>query len=210
MTKLSKYSTIIWDIDGTLLNTLDMNMYPLMKIIEEETGEVWSYEEVLKFAAYPGLRVMEELSVEDIPSTYARWVKYVNEYEEGATLYSGVREVVESLSKRGYTQAVVSAKTKAQYSIDMGAKGLDKYMAKIILANDTKNHKPHPEPLIKCMLELGVKPSDILYIGDAASDGLATKYAGIDFGYAKWGNVLKENLEATYTFNSPEDILKLI
>ena len=56
---------LFYDIDGTLLNTLNMNMYPLMKIIKEETGEDWTFEQVLKFAAYPGMKVMEELGVKD-------------------------------------------------------------------------------------------------------------------------------------------------
>ena len=56
---MKKYEAIIYDIDGTLLNTLNMNMYPLMKIIKEETGEDWTFEQVLKFAAYPGMKVME-------------------------------------------------------------------------------------------------------------------------------------------------------
>ena len=38
---MKKYKAIIYDIDGTLLDTLKMNMYPLMKIIKEETGEDW-------------------------------------------------------------------------------------------------------------------------------------------------------------------------
>ena len=84
---MRKYKAIIYDIDGTILNTLNMNMYPLMKIIEEETNEKWTFDQVLKFAAYPGMKVMEELKVKEPEATYARWVKYVNEYEEGATLY---------------------------------------------------------------------------------------------------------------------------
>ena len=75
---MKKYEAIIYDIDGTLLNTLNMNMYPLMKIIKEETGEDWTFEQVLKFAAYPGMKVMEELGVKDQEKTYARWVQYVN------------------------------------------------------------------------------------------------------------------------------------
>ena len=50
---MKKYKAIIYDIDGTLLDTLKMNMYPLMKIIKEETGEDWTFEQVLKFAANP-------------------------------------------------------------------------------------------------------------------------------------------------------------
>ncbi len=37
---MKKYKAVIYDIDGTILNTLNMNMYPLIRIIKEETGEV--------------------------------------------------------------------------------------------------------------------------------------------------------------------------
>ena len=49
---MNKYNAIIYDIDGTILNTLNMNMYPLLQIIKEETGETWSFDQVLKFAAW--------------------------------------------------------------------------------------------------------------------------------------------------------------
>ena len=119
------YRAVIYDIDGTVLNTLNMNMYPLMRIIKEETGEDWTFEQVLKFAAYPGMKVMEELGVANPESTYARWVRYVNEYEEGATLYDGFTEVFEQLRERGIVQTVVSAKTRAQYELDVVSRGID-------------------------------------------------------------------------------------
>ena len=97
---MKKYKAIIYDIDGTLLDTLKMNMYPLMKIIKEETGEDWTFEQVLKFAAYPGMKVMEELGVKDQEKTYARWVQYVNDYEDGATLFEGFEEVLEHLKTK--------------------------------------------------------------------------------------------------------------
>ena len=46
---MKKYKAIIYDLDGTVLNTINMNMYPLIKIIKEETGEDWTFEQVLKF-----------------------------------------------------------------------------------------------------------------------------------------------------------------
>lgn len=97
---MKKYKAIIYDIDGTLLDTLKMNMYPLMKIIKEETGEDWTFEQVLKFAAYPGMKVMEELGVKDQEKTYARWVQYVNDYEDGATLFEGFEEVLETFKNK--------------------------------------------------------------------------------------------------------------
>ena len=109
---MKKYKAIIYDIDGTLLDTLKMNMYPLMKIIKEETGEDWSFEQVLKFASYPGMKVMEELGVKDQEKTYARWVQYVNDYEEGATLFEGFEEVLETFKNKKIKQAIVSSKLR--------------------------------------------------------------------------------------------------
>ena len=54
-----EYKALIFDIDNTLVNTLDMNMIPLQKIIQEEKGENWTLEEVYHFASYPGMKVMK-------------------------------------------------------------------------------------------------------------------------------------------------------
>ncbi len=207
---MKKYKAVIYDIDGTILNTLNMNMYPLIKIIQEETGELWSFEQVLKFAPYPGMKVMEELKVKDKEKTYARWVKYVNEYEEGASLYDGFHEVFECLKSHGIIQAVVSAKTIKQYEIDFISKGLDKYMSAAILADDTKQHKPDPAPLLECLKRLNVDASEAIYIGDALSDYQASQNAHMDFGYAKWGSVSEKGItNPDYIFEKPSDLLSL-
>lgn len=109
---MGKYKAIIYDIDGTLLDTLKMNMIPLQKIIKEELNEDWTYEDVLKFAPYPGMKVMEELNVQDKDKTYARWIQYVNEYKDGATPYEGVETVLKTIHQEGIRQAVVSAKLR--------------------------------------------------------------------------------------------------
>ena len=208
---MKKYKAIIYDIDGTVLNTLNMNMYPLIQIIKEETGEEWTFEQVLKFAAYPGMKVMQERGVKDQEKTYARWVKYVNEYEEGATLYDGFMEVFKAFQDNHIIQAVVSAKTAKQYEIDFVDKGLDKFMDVAILADDTTKHKPDPEPLLECIKRLNIEVSEAIYIGDALSDYQASRNAGMDFGYAKWGSVSSEGIDhPDLVFESPLDLLKLL
>ncbi len=207
---MKKYKAFIYDLDGTVLNTLNMNMYPLMKIIKEETGEDWTFEQVLKFAPYPGMKVMEELNIKDKEKTYARWVQYVNEYEEGATLYEGFNEVFEILNNQKIKQAIVSAKTLKQYQIDVVSKGIDQYMETAVLADDTTKHKPNPEPLLECIKRLNILPEEAIYIGDALSDQQASMNAGIDFGYAKWGSVIGNLSHCDYVFEHPLDILKLI
>lgn len=208
---MTKYKAIIYDLDGTILNTLDMNMIPLLKIIKEETGEDWAFEDVLKFAPYPGMKVIEELSFENKEEVYARWVKYVNEYEEGAVVYNGFEEVFKRFNKNNILQAVASAKTIEQYEIDMVEKGLDQFMEVAVLAEHTNQHKPHPAPLLKCLELLQLNANEVIYVGDSFSDYEAAKSAGIDFGYATWGSVSSEGiLEPKYVFNEPKDLLQLL
>lgn len=209
VTGIKSYKAVLYDLDGTVLNTLDMNLYPLLQIIKEETGEDWSFEEVLRFAPYPGIKVMEELGITNPEKVYERWVRYVNEYEKGAVLYEGFRQVFEAL-KPHVIQAVVSAKTFEQYQIDFVSKGLETYMEAAVLAGDTTKHKPDPEPLLTCLERLGIQAEDAIYIGDAPSDYLAAKRAGMDFGYARWGSVMSDGIDdPEFVFDQPEDLMIL-
>ena len=154
--------------------------------------------------------VNDVLYYKDKEKTYARWVQYVNEYEEGATLYDGFEDVFKAFDGK-IIQAVVSAKTTKQYQIDFVDKGLDQYMQVAILADDTDKHKPDPEPLFECLKRINVKPSEAIYIGDALSDYLASQNAHMDFGYAKWGSVSSKGIdEPTYIFETPLELLKLL
>lgn len=203
---MHKYKAIVFDIDGTLLNTVNMNMYPLIKIIKEELDEDWSFDEVKHFFCYPGMKVMEELHIRHPEEVYARWVSYVNTYEEGATIYDGMKDTLDRIS---LPMAVVSAKKKAQYDIDMVAKGMDDYFSVKVLEEDTLKHKPDPEPLLLAAKRLGIQPSEMLYIGDAPTDLEASRRAGCDFALAKWG-CIHEVKGADYLLDQPQDLLKLL
>ena len=203
-----KYKALIFDIDNTLVNTLDMNMIPLQKIILEEKGEEWTLEEVYHFASYPGMKVMEELEVKNPEEVYARWVKYVNEYK--ASPYDGMDNVLKTLHEK-LRFSVVSSKNKKQYDIDVVSLGLDDYMEVVVLEDDTSKHKPDPEPLLLCMERLGLNKEDVIYIGDAYSNLLASRNAGIDFAFAKWGSVESKDMnDSDYILEKVEDLLRLL
>ena len=208
---MKNYKAILYDLDGTLINTLDMNLYPLIRIIQEELNETWTLEQLLPFFFQPGLKTIADLGIRDKEATYARWVRYVNEYQPGAVPFPGITTVLEAFRSAGIRQAAVSSKMHRQYEIDVVDKGLGVYLETAVLAEDTVLHKPHPEPIFICIQRLDLTPEDVLYVGDAPSDLEAARNAGVDFAFAAWGALLTEGMEeATYRFQKPEDLLQLL
>lgn len=205
---MREYKCIIFDLDGTILNTERMNLIPLQRLIKEELGEVISYEDLLKYKAYAGKRTLEDLGFKDIDKSYKKWVQYVNDFEEGAVLYEGFDEVMKTLNSKGIICAIASSKMKDQYEIDFVPTGLKKYIQCEVLADDTKRHKPYPDPLLKVSEILNISPKDCMYIGDTIFDFKATKAAGMDFGIAMWGADDLDGIDADYNFKNPSDILK--
>lgn len=206
-----KYKAILYDIDGTLLDTLDMNMYPLIQIIREELGQEWTLEQVRPFYAQPGLKTIADLGIREVDAVYARWVAYVNAYEKGAVPYPGMVAALTRIRASGIRQAVVSSKMRRQYEIDMGRYSMDTFMETAVLAEDTQKHKPDPAPILECLRRMGLQPEDVIYIGDTLSDLQAARNAGVDFGLAGWGSVLSGPLPVNaYRFETTEDLCQFV
>lgn len=206
---MKKYKNIIFDIDGTILNTANMNIYPLIKLIKEEKEIDMTYESLLFALGLPGKKTLEILGFNNIDKSYEKWVKYVNEYEKKATLYDGIEDIIKHIHSKNIICGIVSSKNKSQYEVDFMPTGLHECMSAIVLEEDTKYHKPHPEPLKKVMEMLNINPYDTLYIGDSISDYNCSKNCEVDFALALWGAVDK-NINATISLNEPMEILNLI
>ncbi|MGL5415019.1 MAG: HAD family hydrolase [Clostridium sp.] len=204
-----KYKCIIFDLDGTILDTEEMNIIPLQRLIKEELNLDMSYESLLKYRAYAGKKTLSLLGFKDIEKSYPKWVKYVNEYEYGAKLYDGFKEVIEKLYKDGIILCIASSKTREQYKIDFEKTNLHKYMTNVVLMEDTKNHKPHPEPLIKALENLNINSSEALYVGDTIADFKASNLAGMDFAFAVWGASNFEGINGRYNLQNPKELLEI-
>lgn len=205
-----RYDAIIYDLDGTVLNTFDMNIYPLIKIVKEELGIDMTYNDLIFSFSLPGHKSLEILGIKDIPTVHKRWVKYVNEYKHGASIYYNFDEVIHGLEGK-VTQAIVSSKKREQYFIDVQGKKLHDYFSAVVLFEDTKKHKPDAEPLLHCAKILGLDPNKCLYIGDSLSDFESAKNAGMDFAFASWGSFAPEAIvDPTYILKYPEELLELV
>ncbi len=200
---------LIFDIDGTLLDTLRLNMVTLLELVHELGFKQEDGQSILRFASHPGMQVMHELGIEHPEEAYARWVQKVRAFPDQAKPYPGVVEMIRTLKEHDYRLGIVSSKRRQQYEIEFKHLALIDTFEVAVLADDCDKQKPDPEPLVRCCELLGVDVKDAVYLGDSILDRLAAEACGMPFIACVWKGFVEEGLEASRQIDSPQTILEI-
>lgn len=211
------YKAVIFDLDGTILNTLNDLFYSTNYALEQYNLKNRTYEEIRCFVGN-GVRVLIEKAVgnenqhlvEDVLKTFK--MHYQAHSLDHIRPYQCVDEVLKKLNKKGIKLAVVTNK------FDAAAQEIvNKYFPNIfdIVLGETKelNRKPHPDMCNYVLNKLGVKSSETLYIGDSEVDILTAQNANLKCISCSWGfRTKKELMEsgASIIIDNPREILRLL
>ena len=90
--------------------------------------------------------------------------------------------------------------------------GLEAAFGVIVGADDVKHPKPHPEPVLSALQQVGAQPGEAVFIGDSRHDLESGRAAGVKTAAALWGPFDRAHLadlEPDYWLKHPDDILAL-
>lgn len=214
--KASKYDTVIFDLDGTLLYTLE----DLTDCVNH-TMAVFGYperiiDEIRRFVGN-GIGMLVKRSVPDYvsDSQYELVLAQFKEYytsncQKKTKPYEGIQELIEQLKSKGIKLAIVSNKN------DRAVKELnDKYFNGTIdvAIGDRrgKERKPAPDSVLEALEALGSTVKQAVYVGDSEVDIATAKNAGIMNVLVTWGFRDKEYLIENGGKNfidKPQELLK--
>lgn len=125
-------------------------------------------------------------------------------------LFAGVAEMIDGLTRRQLKWGIVTNKSK-RFTVPIVDSIASFSGVKAVVSGDTTAHaKPHPEPLFEAARQLGVSPSDCIYVGDDKRDIDAAKAAGMPSYAATWGYLGEHALEtwqADVLLKTPVDLL---
>jgi HAD superfamily hydrolase (TIGR01549 family) len=204
------YNYIIFDIDGTILDTEIAVLSSLQKLLLEELNKDFSFEE-LKFAfGIPGEVTLSKLGVANPFEANKKWNRYLKEYFHHVKVFDNIKGTLDRLNEMGIPAGIVTSKTKEEFKHDFVPFGLTNYFNLVVFADDTEKHKPDPEPILKFIEISGVDKSKTIYIGDTKYDMECASSAGIDFALALWGAKSSAGINANYILENPKQILELI
>ena len=213
-----KYNTVIFDLDGTLLNTLDDLRDSLNEILVSKGYEPRSIEDVRKFVGN-GVRNLLRLSLPSESSEAEIDLcleefkeNYKNNMQNKTRPYNGIMELLLNLNKYNYKVAIVSNK------FDTAVKSLSKTyfgaLVQVAIGESSEvRRKPAPDSIFTAVRELGSDISETVLVGDSETDVRTAKNAGIPVIGVTWGFRSREVLRmegADFLIDTPRELLTLI
>ena len=204
------YECVIFDIDGTLLDTEFAVLSSLQRLVFEELNKKFSFDELTFALGIPGEIALNKLGITNVPESIDRWNKYLKEYYHNVSIFKDIKETIVKLDEMGILIGIVTSKTREEYTDDFVPFGISKHFKYVICADDTERHKPNPEPILKYIELSKVDKSKAIYIGDTKYDMECAFSAGVDFALALWGAKSSIGINANYILESPKQILEII
>lgn len=152
---------------------------------------------------------MKKLEIKDTSYAIELWDKNMRNYTNTIKVFDGITELLKNLLSLDYEMGIVTSKTREEFTHDFSPFGISHYFKTIICADDTQEHKPNAEPILKYVELSKTDHSKVLYIGDSKYDSKCAENAGIDFALAVWGSHNK-HIKADYFLERPADLLSSI
>ena len=201
---------MIFDVDGTILDTEKAILKSLQKVLNEE-GKDYQLEDLRFALGIPGKETLRRINVTEVERVHPKWSKTVLEFSQDVSVFQDLENIIKELSESPVRTGIVTSKTRQELVDEFVPFGLSSFFEYTICASDTEKHKPHPEPLLACLDGLDANHDETVYIGDSIYDMQCAKSAGVKFALALWGSKTTEGFElADFILKEPKDILDLI
>lgn len=212
------YTTVVFDLDGTLLNTLTDLHASVNIALAHYNMPPRTMDEVRTFLGNGYLYLIAHCAPENTPQEkVAEVLKYFEEYYYSHSMdttcpYEGIPEVVNTLAIDGYKLAIVSNKGMAAVK-ELAAHFFNGTIPVAIGESEDVRRKPAPDAAIEAMRLLQAEKDSALYVGDSEVDIATAKNAGIDCLSVSWGFRTKEHLVnngASVIIDKPEEIVDFL
>ena len=213
-----KYKAIIFDLDGTLTDTLEDLYLSVNHALRSSGLPERQLDEVRRFVGN-GVRKLIERSVpEGTDSTKLERcfesfrAYYIIHCQDHTRLYPGIASLLTALHAKGYRMAVVS--NKLQKGVDELADLFFNGVIDVAIGEQQGiPRKPEPDMVTQALDRLGVKKEEAIYVGDSDVDLQTASNAGLPCISVLWGFRSRDFLVAhgaTLFAETPQDVLSLV
>jgi phosphoglycolate phosphatase len=213
------YKTVVFDLDGTLLDTLDDLWLSVNAALQKFGSPVRTRNEVRDFIGNGIVKLMQRasglLEGECFDGVLAEFKRHYGEHcEDNTKPYEGIMRLLQELRARGVQTAVVS--NKADFAVKKLAESYFQGLLQEAVGEDEEHgirKKPAPDSLLAVMERLGADRQATVYVGDSEVDIQTANNALVPCISVTWGFKDREFLiknGATVLVDSVEELLSVL
>ena len=198
------YKNIIFDFDGVIINSHDVQVKALTESFNAVCGEgVPPYDDFFKLSGDSLKNIFTQLGLPlEMISIYQRISR---ENISVIKIHDGMIELLQKLNDTGCNCALCTGKDRSRTIEILRHFNMEHLFKIVVCSDDVINPKPHPESLLVIMEKLVASPENTIMVGDGINDILSAKNAGIKAIAVTWGDVSGDILfinKPTYISNT--------
>ena len=209
-------TTVLFDLDGTLIDSISLILSSYRHTLRVHRGETPSDDVWLAGLGTP-LWTQFRLFTDDEDEIAAMVATYREHnfahHDAMVQPYDGVLDAVHALHTRGARLGIVTSKKREGATRGLRHCGFGDVFEVLVAADDVQRHKPDPEPVRYALTQLGIQPTEAVFVGDSPHDLVAGRAAGVRTAAVAWGPFARATLEAEqpdYWIERPADLPRLV
>lgn len=208
-----KINAIVFDLDGTLADTVPLTIYSLKEVTRELTGKVLSDEEILKEFGPIDTEIIKKLVDNDHKEKSVE--AYIDHFDKNFHRFvkpiEGINELLSFIKSRGIKIGLFSGRSLRVARMIIEKLGIQSYFDVVMGGDFTTNPKPDPEGIYNALDVLQAKNGESVYVGDFDVDIMASRAAGTISVLALWASTGEEGLtklNPDQYFKSPYEFIE--
>lgn len=204
---------ILFDLDGTLINSLPAYILSFQENIRATTGQMVSAEELRGRISIPTPQILAFYAApQQIPAMIERHNELMRLHADQIAFYPGMRAALSRLHRAGLKLAVVTSQIAGELATTRAVLGMDEWIGAWINSDMVAHPKPAADPVRLALEHLNVQPGAALMVGDSIYDLRAGQAAGTHTAAVTWGFGSLPDLLACapdFVLNRPEELARL-
>ncbi len=219
MAPKSSLAAVLFDLDGTLLDTAPDMVAVLNRLLTEESCSPIDYDFARAHVSNGALGLidiafgtLEEAHRLSLRDRYL--VLYANHLATDTTPFAGMDAVLAHLEQAGIHWGVVTNKPGYLTEPLLDALGLRTRCACVVSGDTLPERKPNPRPLLHAAALIGINPAEAIYVGDADRDITAGRAAGMTTVAAAYGFIMPQDdpaaWQADFMIMEPTELLDIV
>ena len=210
-------NTVLFDFDGTLVNTNDVIIASWQHTYKHYRGREESIEKITACFGEPLLITMAREFPEVAPEESAEVYRQFQQQNAHllVKIFPGIVDLLKALKEAGYRMGIVTSRTRESALRYMDMFGITEYFEAMVTCDDTTVHKPNPEPILLGLEKMGITKDEAIMIGDSPFDIKCANNAGVKSVMVDWritcdNSALITDAVWDYEIKQPMDLMKVL